>query len=458
MIKKNQSRLNRLNALTDGLVVLGSYLLASWLWLDVISDSQGNMAAVDKFRGTTVIIALAYAAWTVLLLALMKVYRTSRVHGRSWKYGTILAVNTVAVVTAAAALFLFRLEDFSRGVLGLYYIISTAVLMTKRVLMHWYLRSIRRKGYNLKHILLVGGGKLAEQYMRNVEENPDLGLRIDEHLIPGPGMLEKLEQMLYRTGIDEVILALSIHELEITMEVIHVCEKCGTKISIVPFYNDVIPSNPMIDKVGSVKLIRLRTTPLDEPFNAFLKRTVDIVGSGLLLLLLSPFLLIIALLIKLSSPGPVIFRQKRVGLNKKAFMMLKFRSMRENSRQDTAWSGKEDDRRTAIGSLLRKTSLDELPQLWNVLKGDMSLIGPRPEIPCFVDQFRETVPLYMLKHQVRPGITGWAQVNGYRGDTSIPERIRCDLWYIENWSFGLDIKILFRTVFGGMVNEEKVSL
>lgn len=189
-----------------------------------------------------------------------------------------------------------------------------------------------------------------------------------------------------------------------------------------------------------------------------MKRTFDAAASFFLLILLSPLFLFLAAAIKLSSPGPIFFKQERIGLNKKTFVMYKFRSMKVNDKQDTAWSTSTDDRRTWIGALMRKTSLDELPQLFNTLKGDMSLVGPRPEIPYFVEQFRETVPLYMVKYQVRPGMTGWAQVNGYRGDTSIPARVEHDLWYIENWSVGLDIKILFMTAFGGMVNSEKVSI
>jgi len=243
----------------------------------------------------------------------------------------------------------------------------------------------------------------------------------------------------------------------VTVPVIQLCEKSGTKVSVIPFYNDVIPTRAIVDNIGAIKLIQLRTTPLDEPFNAALKRGFDILVSLLGLIVLSPLMLIIAVAIKLSSPGPVLFKQERVGLNKKHFTMLKFRSMKVNDAQDTAWSKDEDSRRTAVGSILRKFSLDELPQLFNVLGGDMSLIGPRPEIPFFVEQFRETVPLYMVKNQVRPGITGWAQVNGYRGDTSIPKRIEHDIWYIENWSFGLDMKIILMTVFGGMINREVVG-
>ena len=176
------------------------------------------------------------------------------------------------------------------------------------------------------------------------------------------------------------------------------------------------------------------------------KRLFDLAASGLGLIVLSPFLVLIALGVKLSSPGPVLFKQVRVGYKRQEFKMLKFRSMKVNGEETTAWSTQEDNRRTAFGSLLRKTSLDELPQLWNVFKGDMSLVGPRPELPFFVERFRETIPFYMVKHQVKPGITGWAQVNGYRGDTSISRRIELDLWYIDNWSLSLDFKILLQTV------------
>ena len=188
----------------------------------------------------------------------------------------------------------------------------------------------------------------------------------------------------------------------------------------------------------------------------FLKRLFDMAVSAAGLIVLSPLLLLISIGVKASSPGPVLFRQTRVGYGRREFQMLKFRSMRMNDKEKTGWSGKEDDRRTRFGKLIRKTSLDELPQLINVLRGDMSLVGPRPELPFFVEQFKETIPLYMVKHQVKPGITGWAQINGYRGDTSIEKRIELDLWYIEHWSIGLDLKILFRTVFGGMLNQEKI--
>ncbi len=449
--------LNNLNALTDGIMVIVIYLASSWLWLDVISDTPGNMADIDNIDGPASGVLILFACWTVFILALLNAYRPSRISHRSRRYGFLVLGNTIALATAATALYIFRLQEFSRGVLGLYYILSSLALILKRLIARWTLSHFRTQGYNLKHILVIGGGHLADEYIQCVKARPGLGLHVDAQLVPGKTMFAKLEAALHNSGIDEVVLALNIDEIQITTDVIRICEKSGTKISVVPFYNDFIPTNPTVDAIGSVKLIRLRTTPLDVPLNAFCKRAMDLVGSILLLVILSPVFLVIAVSIKLSGPGPVIFRQKRVGLNKKSFVMYKFRSMRVNDEENTAWSSDSDDRRTFLGSLLRKTSLDELPQLWNVLKGDMSLVGPRPEIPFYVDRFRETVPLYMVKYQVRPGMTGWAQVCGLRGDTSIPDRVKHDLWYIEHWSLWLDIVILFKTAFGGMLNQETIA-
>ena len=202
-------------------------------------------------------------------------------------------------------------------------------------------------------------------------------------------------------------------------------------------------------------VVNIRKVPLGNWTNRFIKRTIDIVGASMALLVFAIPMIVVAIIVKTTSKGPLIFCQERVGLHNRKFKMYKFRSMREQSevKEKKAWTVKDDPRITPIGRFIRKTSIDELPQLFNVLKGDMSLIGPRPERPYWVEQFKETIPRYMIKHQVRPGMTGWAQVNGFRGDTSIEGRIDCDLYYIENWSLGLDIKIIFLTVFKGFVNK-----
>ena len=456
MIRKNQRQLNRMNALSDGVLVFFCYLAASWLWLEVIKGDR-NIASVQNLSGGLGVAAVVYALWSILLLACFGLYRTTRMRRVGHELGRVVMASSISLLTAAAALYLFRMEDFSRGVLGLFYVFTCAALVLKRLALWYVLRQMRAKGYNLKHILVIGGGQLARRYVETVEKDEELGIHIAGQLRKPEGQLALLEARLHNSGVDEVVIALEPTELGSLMEIIRVCEKCGTKTSVIPFYNDIIPSRPTIDSIGRLKLIQLRSTAMDEPVNQLLKRGFDIAVSAVLLVLLSPLLLLIALAIKLSSPGPVLFKQERIGLNKKPFMMYKFRSMRVNDEENTAWSGQTDDRRTWLGSFLRKTSLDELPQLFNTLKGDMSLVGPRPEIPYYVEQFRETVPLYMVKYQVRPGMTGWAQIHGLRGDTSIPDRVEHDLWYIDNWSFALDLAILARTALGGMLNDEKLG-
>jgi Undecaprenyl-phosphate glucose phosphotransferase len=238
-------------------------------------------------------------------------------------------------------------------------------------------------------------------------------------------------------------------------EIVNICEKSGVHTKFIPDYNSLIPSSPYTEELMGLPVINIRYVPLSNTGNMVIKRAMDIVGALFGIIISSPLLLIIALAVKVSSPGPIIFKQERVGLHNKPFYMYKFRSMEQQTESDEkkAWTVKNDPRVTGIGKVLRKTSLDELPQLFNILKGDMSLVGPRPERPLFVDKFKEEIPRYMIKHQVRPGLTGWAQVNGYRGDTSIRKRIDCDIYYIENWTLGLDIKIIILTFVKGFINK-----
>jgi len=242
------------------------------------------------------------------------------------------------------------------------------------------------------------------------------------------------------------------HKLE---QIVAICEKSGVHTKFVPDYYNFISTNPYTEDLDGLPVINIRNVPLTNTVNRMIKRLIDIIGSIVALILFSPIMLVVAILVKKSSPGPIFFAQERIGLGNRPFKMYKFRSMgvQDPKKEAKEWTTKNDARVTPVGRIIRKTSLDELPQFWNVLKGDMSLIGPRPERPLFVEKFKEEIPRYMIKHQVRPGITGWAQVNGFRGDTSIRSRIEHDLYYIENWSLGLDIKILFLTFFKGFVNK-----
>lgn len=353
---------------------------------------------------------------------------------------------------------------FSRLALFFFWALSSASILGKRACVRAVLRHYRKLGYNQKHVVVVGNGHFAHQYVQDVKANPHMGFTVDGYLSRAPrpelgkclGAYEDLPRVLSARVVDEVIVALEPHEVCFMRQVLAAADKEGVRVSIIPFYNDYIPTHPTIDVVGRTKLIDMRATPLDNIGCAMFKRAADIACSLALLLLTSPLMLAAAVGVRLSSPGPVLFRQKRVGKNKKPFYMYKFRSMRVTGTEDTGWSTKEDARKTRFGSFIRKYSIDELPQFFNVLKGDMSLIGPRPEIPFHVNHFKEEIPLYLVRQQVRPGITGWAQVNGLRGDTSIEKRVQYDIWYIENWSIALDIKILLRTVFGGWVNGEKL--
>ena len=286
---------------------------------------------------------------------------------------------------------------------------------------------------------------------------------LDDHIPAGTiyrgvkvvGRIDNLYYVLPENKLDEIAITLSLEDYDRLEEIVGLCEKSGVHTKFIPDYNSVIPSRPYTEDLSGLPVINIRRVPLTNTMNWVVKRIVDVIGSLFALIIFSPVMLISAIVIKCSGGGPVIFKQERVGLHNKTFKMYKFRTMAVQKPQEEskAWTVKDDPRVTKFGRFLRKTSLDEIPQFYNILKGDMSLVGPRPERPVFVEKFKEEIPRYMIKHQVRPGLTGWAQVNGYRGDTSIRKRIDCDIYYIENWTFGFDIKILFLTVFKGFINK-----
>ena len=457
MIRRNQRLLNMLNVLSDGVILTLTYLVSCWLWLYVMKNDYGNMAT-SSFGP-----ALIYAACIVLMLAVSRIYNPSRIRRIREDLLIILRANGIGCLAVGTILFVIRLEDFSRGVLLVFFVISSLALCAKRVALRMTLNHIRARQINLKHVIVVGTGKLARQYAQSVADEPNFGFNVVGFVGAGQddlnmlGDFDSLHEHIAGTGIDEVVIALEPEESAQVASLIAECERCGTKVSIIPFYNDFIPGCATFEKIGSTKLINLRSNPLDNVGYAAIKRGFDVVASLLLIIITSPLMLIAAVGIRLTSPGPILFRQERVGRNKKPFTMLKFRTMHVNKSQETGWTTDADPRKTRFGSLLRKCSIDELPQLINVLRGDMSLIGPRPEMPFFVEKYRDKVSLYMVKHQVRPGITGWAQVNGYRGDTSIDRRIEHDIYYIENWSIAMDLLILWKTFWGGWINSEKVQ-
>lgn len=470
MLEKNQRYKSIVSALLDAGLLFAMFLLANYLRFNYVRffEPGGAGPALEVSRDPRNL--LAGAVTSLLLIAaywVAGIYSNSRLRGLSERCTRIAIINGGGILVFVFILYLMHLDDYSRVVLGLFYGLGTAAMVLKRVLRRWYDRSRRRRGQGLRHILLVGGGKSAALYLRALEHNPYYGFVVDGYLSPmeEPGFgvrylggYEKLDECLEDPTVDEVVVALEAEEIALLPHTFAACDKHGTRITMVPFYSDYLPARPTIDVLDECKLINVRQTPFDNLLNAALKRTLDIVGSLVLIVLTSPVMLVTAIGVKLSSPGPVIFKQERIGLNKKPFMMYKFRSMRVNAKEETGWSTERDPRKTRFGSLIRKFSLDELPQFFNVLKGDMSLVGPRPEVPYHVEHFKEEIPRYLVRQQVRPGCTGWAQIHGLRGDTDIAERIRYDIWYIENWTVALDIKIIFRTAFGGkMINNEKLQ-
>ena len=288
---------------------------------------------------------------------------------------------------------------------------------------------------------------MAEQYMDRLRENPKWGYQVFAHLKDE----EKLERILEGNELDEVVIALRAEDYGKLERIVDVCEKAGVHTKMIPDFGNVISTRPYIEDVQGIPVIHVRRVPLNIIRNRVAKRAVDLIGATVAIILFSPVMLLTVLVVALTEEGSVIYRQERVGLHNQVFYMYKFRSMimQDEEKEKAEWSTRNDPRITPVGKLIRRTSIDELPQLFNVLKGEMSLVGPRPERPQFVQKFRDEIPRYMVKHQVRPGMTGWAQINGYRGDTSIEKRIEYDLYYIENWTMVFDMKILILTIFKG---------
>ncbi len=403
----------------------------------------------------------------VILYYSFNMYTSKRTARRKYEVYGILKANTVGILLFLVVLYVVNQPNFSRTMIVIFYGVNIVLSTLSRQILRNLLQYFRRKGYNLKYILLVGYSRAAEEYVTRINANPQWGYVIrgilDDRIPRGTlykgvkvlGLIDNLTIILPENRLDEIAITLALQDYGRLEEIVDLCEKSGVHTKFIPDYNSLIPSRPYTEDLMGLPVINIRYVPLTNTLNWVTKRFVDIVGSAAGLVLISPIMLLTALAVKLSSPGPIIFKQERIGLHNKPFWMYKFRTMeiQKESAEKRAWTVKDDPRVTKIGKFLRRTSLDEFPQLYNILRGDMSLVGPRPERPLFVEKFREEIPRYMIKHQVRPGLTGWAQINGYRGDTSIRKRIDYDIFYIENWTMGLDIKILFLTIFKGFINK-----
>ncbi len=463
MIKDNQKHFNRLHVLLDALVILFSYVLAWGIQFRLIVPEERGRLPVQTYMSALLFVIPGF----LLLYYALNLYTPKRVQGRRLEAGNIFVANILGLLGFVFALYLVKENNFSRSMIFMFIGINIVLTVIERNVIRMALKNIRSRGMNLKHMILVGYSKAAEAFIDRVKDNPEWGYQIngilDDNYGTGTdyrgihviGTLQDLNEILETNKQDEIAVTLGLDEYYKLHNVVSACEKSGVHTKFIPDYGNIIPTRPYTEDLLGLPVVNIRHVPLTDNFNRMIKRLMDIVGSLICIVLFSPAMLFTAAGVKLTSKGPLIFRQTRVGLHNKPFKMYKFRSMmvQSESKEKKGWTTKNDPRVTPFGRFIRKTSLDELPQLFNVLKGDMSLIGPRPERPQYVEKFREEIPRYMVKHQVRPGMTGWAQVNGYRGDTSIRKRIEYDLYYIENWTLGLDFKILVLTVFKGFINK-----
>lgn len=471
MIKDNQTFFNRMHVVLDGVVTVASFLIA-WAikFMTPMAKTTPGVTALpaETYFGTLYFIVPIY----LVLYAVYDLYTPKRSSKMGTEIWGILRANTVGILIVVAIFFLLStsfegIVDFSRSFLLLFYILNVIFTILYRVLVRRVLYFFRKRGKNLKHILLVGYSRAAEAYLDRINGNPQWGYVchgiLDNHVPVGTeyrgvkvlGTLENLQYILPENELDEIAITLSLEDYDYLENIVDECEQSGVHTKFIPDYGSLFPSKPYTEDLAGLPVINIRYVPLSNTWNAFIKRVVDIVGSIFCIVFFSPVMLFAAIGTKLTSKGPVIYKQTRIGLHSKPFTMYKFRTMRVQTEEEEKghWTTQGDDRVTKFGSFLRRTSIDEMPQFFNVLTGKMSLVGPRPERPEFVEKFRAEIPRYMVKHQVRPGITGWAQINGYRGDTSIRKRIEHDIYYIENWTIGFDFKILFLTIFKGFINK-----
>ena len=464
MVEKNQTYFNRLLALLDAVIAVFSYLLAWYLKFRSRLFSTSSVEAVP-FRTYMSALFLIIPMLLILYWAL-GLYHSNRMRGRRSEIGPVITANLFGYLILILVLFMTRQLDWSRTMLLGFTVLNAGFDIVLRFLIWSVIRKMRREGRFARNLLLVGYSRAAEEYIDRVLMNPQWGLNIrgilDDRIEAGTeykgirvlGRIDNLMIILPENHLDEIAITLGLSEYYRLENIVALCEKSGVHTKFIPDYNNIIPTKPYTEDILGLPVINIRYVPLSNAFPAMVKRLMDIFGSLVAIVIFSPVMLVFSILIKVTSPGPLIYKQERVGLRNRPFLMYKFRSMvvQDDQKEKKKWTTRNDPRVTGIGRFMRKTSIDELPQLFNVLKGDMSLVGPRPERPYFVEKFQEEIPRYMIKHQVRPGMTGWAQVNGYRGDTSIRKRIDHDLYYIENWTLGLDLKILFLTFFRGFIN------
>jgi Undecaprenyl-phosphate glucose phosphotransferase len=440
--------------IADSLLVAASWLGAYEIRFHTGIPAPLGVPPVEPYLFT---LGFLVPLW-VLVFRSRGLYAPRRMDSLLSELGRVLAAASTVVVFLVVATFLVRSYFFSRGVVLLFWGLSVFSVSACRLAARSALRWLQRRGRNLSSVLVIGSGPLAEHVIDRVQEHPEAGLRVvgilsndprlpRVHGVPVLGRYDQVRKILPQCGATDVVIALPREDADQLEMLLGELDDQLVDLRLVPDLLHIATLNRGVEDFDGLPMISLRDSPL-VGWAALKKRSFDVIVSSLLLVLAAPFMAAIALGIRWKMGGPVLYRQERMGLDGRVFRMLKFRTMVPDAESDgPVWAREDDPRTTPIGGLLRGTGFDELPQLWNVLCGDMSLVGPRPERPIFIEQFRREVPGYMLRHKVKAGLTGWAQVHRWRGDTSLHERIEHDLYYIRNWSLSLDVRILLMTLW-----------
>ncbi len=443
----------------DAILVSVAFVLAYQLRVNIpFPDELTNQIPLNGYAGLIAVQVVAI----ITALAFYRLYYIPRSLSRvDQLYHVIGGVTIGALMAVALSVFIFKgndaILDFPRAMIVYSWLFSIVLITLGRIL-HLLARIwLRGRGIGRDRLLLVGSGEMARIILQRILWSPQLGYELvgvingEEETellgIPILGTPEDLPELIENQAIDEIIIAIPEKGHRETLRVIDYCERGRVSIKVFPDVFQYVTNNATIDALGGLPLLSVRDYAM-RGYLLIFKRLIDLAASVIGLVFLSPLMLLVAVAIKLESPGPVFFVQERMGLDGKPFMMLKFRSMRKDAEKDgPGWTTDNDPRQTKLGTFLRKIEMDELPNLFNVFLGEMSLVGPRPEQAHYVEQFQQIVPHYMARHREKGGMTGWAQVNGLRGDTSITERTKYDLWYSENWSIWLDLKIVIRQIW-----------
>ena len=464
MLKRYHHIVGGIFRLVDACVIAAVWLVSYWLrfiTLPLVEVTKG-FPPFAKYAALTPLIVILW----MMVFSASKVYQSRRMLRRTHEAQLLLKSHGVALLFFIALTYLFSEYKYSRGVMTYFGVMGGFFLVVFRLTLRNALRAFRRKGFNLRYVLGVGEGGSLETLIARMDKFPELGLRVigvvthetsTATSVSGKeviGHFDHISELVRSKEVDQVLIALGRHQYGDLDRILVGLKDETVDIQLVPDVHEYVTLGCAVEDFDGLPIVKLNDSPLDG-WGALFKRFTDIIVSFISMILLMPFLLIVAALVRITSKGPIFYKQERMGLDGQTFDIYKFRTMRIDAEEASGavWAQPEDDRRTAIGSFLRATSLDEFPQLLNVLRGEMSLVGPRPERPVFVQQFRSEIPHYMLRHKVKAGMTGWAQVNGWRGNTSLDRRIECDLYYIRHWSYGLDIKILAMTVWKGFVNK-----